>query len=87
MRMILSLVLAMVIPVCACDNVCSTGETKCHGTVADVCDADGQWQRVMDCASVIGVDGESWACCAEYLGDSEVVHTCLPIDECKEMPR
>lgn len=50
--------------------VCTQLQTRCSGEVAQVCDARGRWQNVMDCAAT---EPGEWYC-AE---DDEEGHTCL----------
>lgn len=47
--------------------------TRCRGAVAEICDATGHWQEVVDCATA--APGR-WTCTA----DSEVGHTCVRVD-------
>lgn len=65
-----------------CGPACSARETRCSGARAEVCDGDGQWQLVMDCATVSSPECAEWACCAGWADDAGPLHTCLPAQEC-----
>lgn len=57
----------------ACAPQCSPrGTTRCSGSSAQICDADGHWQSFLDCAAL----DPGWMC-APLGGD----HTCLPPDD------
>ncbi len=49
--------------------VCEALQTRCAGNIAQVCNAQGQWQEVANCDTV--TPGE-WQCTA----DEDVGHTC-----------
>lgn len=53
--------------------VCEQLETRCASDVAQVCNADGQWQVVMDCGQV---EPGAWSCGE----DPDEGHTCNPTE-------
>jgi hypothetical protein len=57
--------------------VCPTLATRCDGQVAQVCDADGQWQEVADCSTLWETSGGEWTC-EPTTSDGVEVHACLP---------
>lgn len=57
--------------------VCPTLATRCDGQVAQVCDADGQWQEVADCSRLWETSGGEWTC-EPAISDGVEVHACLP---------
>lgn len=59
--------------------VCPTLATRCDAQVAQVCDADGQWQEVADCADVARTSGGEWTC-EPTTSDGVAVHSCLPAE-------
>lgn len=76
---------AFAIAACACSE-CDPKATRCNGNVVQICDADEQWAKVMDCSEVYDHEGVEWACCwftTPDFGDAGA-HTCLPADECEE---
>lgn len=56
---------------------CSTNSTRCYGNIAQICNADEQWETVLDCSTI---EPGEWECCA--LGGEESWVGCLPADEC-----
>jgi hypothetical protein len=82
MREVFFLLAFLTPQLCSCVPVCDTKETRCNGSLVEVCDSNGQWQQVMNCAEVIGGDGAAWSCCPAREGDAGLVHACLPADEC-----
>ena len=76
------LVLALAATLKACVPVCANMQTRCNGSYAEICDKQGQWQRVMTCDDVTGGD-EPWVCCESQIGDDGFDgHTCVPESEC-----
>lgn len=65
---------------CGCSTVCKVEETRCNKNVAEVCDANGQWQKIMSCDEVEGGD-EPWSCC-ESSTDAGPISACLPASMC-----
>jgi hypothetical protein len=65
---------------CACEPVdhCRVNDTRCSGSVAQVCDSDQRWVEIMNCDEVAAQSGGLWACQAL---DGDAVHTCLPVEE------
>jgi hypothetical protein len=54
---------------------CESGETRCNGQVAQICDG-GYWKNVYDCSKFDG----TWQCC----WDSEFeIYACLFREECE----
>jgi len=53
--------------------VCESVETRCAGDVVQICNANGQWQDVMDCTDV---EPGSWEC-----GEDDGEHTCSRSDQ------
>ena len=71
------LLLALVAGV-SCIPVCQVEQSRCHGDSVQVCDANGRWQEVMDCADVVGPEGTAWLCGSLPDGDAGVTNACLP---------
>lgn len=67
MKLIL-IVAALAVVLCSCDE-CDTGETRCHGAVVELCNADRMWETVMDCGNVI--PGEWYCVEADTDGDTD----------------
>ena len=82
MREVFFLLAFLTPQLCSCVPVCETKETRCNGALVEVCDSNGQWQRVMDCAEVADPEGLAWSCRPAREGDAGVVHACLPAAEC-----
>jgi hypothetical protein len=59
----------------ACEE-CTPDTTRCTGARVDICDADGQWQKLMDCDALYA--SVPFQCCA----DPEGGYNCLPEEEC-----
>ena len=77
---LIAIVLAVTLE--ACVPVCANMQTRCNGSYVELCDGQGQWQRVMTCDDVAGGD-EPWVCCMADVGeDGESGHTCVPESEC-----
>ncbi|PIP43683.1 MAG: hypothetical protein COX17_05665 [Deltaproteobacteria bacterium CG23_combo_of_CG06-09_8_20_14_all_60_8] len=55
-----------------CPAVCQTFTTRCANDVAQICDAHGHWQQVMNCREI---EPGEWDC-------SEGVHEGEPRSEC-----
>ena len=72
---IIALALFALLLACPVAPVCEQLQTRCADAVAQVCDADGRWQDVMNCAEV---EGDSTFSCQE---EPEEGHTCLPVPE------
>jgi hypothetical protein len=65
-----SILFLLVLVAASCAPECPTrGATRCEGNTAEICDADGRWQRFIDCTEL----GMDWVC-APLEGD----HTCVP---------
>lgn len=82
MREVFFLLAFLTPQLCSCVPVCETKETRCNGALVEVCDSNGQWQRVLDCAAVTDPEGLAWSCCPAREGDAGVMHACLPAAEC-----
>lgn len=54
------------------DPECQPVETRCAGEVAEICDSEGFWSVLMDCAATL----PPTSCCE--VTDPEPGHTCLP---------
>lgn len=61
-----------------CGSVCPTvKETRCSGSVVEVCGSNKKWQKVMDCSQVKAIKkyaSKSWSC-SEVLGKGCI---CVP---------
>ena len=68
-----AIIVLFVLAVAGCAPVCKTTATRCEGTLAQVCNAKGDWQRVMDCNEV---RPGQWRCAQPDAG----LATCLPAD-------
>jgi hypothetical protein len=51
---------------------CESQTIRCAGEVLQVCNADGAWETITDCATVTP---ETWVCCPAQ-------ETCVPTGEC-----
>ena len=74
-------IVAFTVTLAACGPlpVCTPADTRCTGTLIEVCSADGLWDVAEDCASVTSDDAPIWMCCpvpADELGPAG--HACLP---------
>ena len=56
------IVLALAATLKACAPVCTTMQTRCNGPYVEICDFQGQWQRLMRCEDLTN-DAEPWGCC------------------------
>ena len=65
--------------VTSCSDQCETETTRCAGNAVEICNADGDWDVVMECDDVWSIDGASWQCCVDTDGES----TCFP-EECNQ---
>jgi hypothetical protein len=63
---------------CPPTGVCEPQQTQCVDDVAQLCDPEGRWQDVMNCAEV---EGDHTFSCQQ---DPEEGHTCLPVTEGEE---
>lgn len=79
MKIVMLLVCALL---CGCSTVCKIDETRCNGNHAEVCDANGQWQIIMNCDEVVGGE-DPWVCCAAST-DAGPIHACLPSCEASD---
>ncbi len=75
---------ALFLSACIPPPVCEVNETRCSGALVEICDSEGQWAEVMDCAEVESFDDILWACCPVRSPDipDGQGHACLPVDEC-----
>lgn len=80
-------ILILVLATAACRTLavrdeCPMGETRCDGEVAQICDANGQWQTLLDCNRVSELNRAAFACAPIVVEDDEVGrlpgHTCVP---------
>lgn len=69
---------AVAVAVAGCSDGCESNETRCSGTLVEVCNADQNWELIVDCKEV---DDGSWSCCEVQLED--IAHGCLPLAECE----
>lgn len=63
--------------ICSCRHVCTTLVTRCNGSLVEICNSNGQWQRMMDCSTITSTTNTDWICCATTGGN-----TCLPKTDC-----
>ena len=64
---------------CGPMHVCAPTQTRCLGSLVEICNGDGHWQTAEDCAAVSGDGAPVWLCCpvpADELGPAG--HACLP---------
>lgn len=72
------LVTTLLLP--GCHDGCEPEDTRCAGTLVQVCASDGDWQRVEDCAAV---GGGPFTCCESALvWDDAETAGCLPAGTC-----
>lgn len=71
------LLVAVLLPLSACEDECEMNDTRCRGEVSQICSSGGEWEVFADCSEIEG--GGDWTCCEDGItGDS----TCLPVGEC-----
>lgn len=66
---------------CRVSDNCSPTSTRCAGNVAEICDADRNWQPQLDCDQVSLQSGAPFTCqfVSEQTEDGLVEgHTCMP---------
>lgn len=73
--------LALLLGLAGCGpmKLCAPGETRCIGSLVEVCNGDGRWDIAEDCAGVSSDESAVFMCCpvpADDLG--EAGHACLP---------
>ncbi len=61
----------------SCSDQCETEVTRCAGDAVEICNADGDWDVVMECGEVWSADGAEWQCCIDTDGEA----TCFS-EEC-----
>ncbi len=76
-----------------CVPVCEYDTTSCDGSLVRICNADEQWQTIMNCDEVSSVANEPFVCCLVEFegiegiegieGVKELIHACVPESECK----
>jgi len=69
-------VLALLASGCQHDG-CATGATRCRGQIAQVCNVDGDWVDVLDCAALTQQTYLQWVCAPEPTGDAGLENTCV----------
>ncbi|MBU8900633.1 hypothetical protein KRR26_33990 [Corallococcus sp. M34] len=53
--------------------------TRCAGNVAQICNADGSWQVLVDCDAVSNNSGAAFTCA--YVNEEDAAgYTCVPAD-------
>jgi hypothetical protein len=63
-----------------CHDGCDPEDTRCNGTVVQVCASDDDWQFVEDCADVLP---DAWECCETALvWEGEETAGCVPVWDC-----
>lgn len=65
MKILVAIIVVFMFSNCPSPAVCTHLETRCADDVAQLCDADGHWQTVMDCTVITP---EGWHCSVEGLG-------------------
>jgi hypothetical protein len=83
MNKVVCLLLLVAPDLASCAPECTATQARCNGTRVEVCDADGEWQQVMDCAAVTGPDDVGWDCCLAPESEGEPLPACLPSTECR----
>ena len=63
-----------------CIPICKTAQTRCDGSIVQICNANGKWEPVMDCNRVQSRDKPEvkWECCQ----GSGTRSSCLPKGSC-----
>ncbi len=64
------IILIVILFFLACDQECDPEQSRCADNAAEICDGDGEWATVTDCAAL----GPAWACV--YV-EAEDLHTCI----------
>ena len=67
------LFLSLFLSGCAAADTCKAEELQCDGQKLEICNADGNWEKVADCATVTP---GAWECC-------ETLGTCVMKGGCK----
>lgn len=59
-----------------CDDSdgCTVEETRCEGSVSQICNADQNWEAIVDCLTL---EPGEWACCVR-----EGIEECNLVEEC-----
>lgn len=81
MKLILATTLALALASCRPPDGCTPTTTRCVGQVAELCDADENYQELMDCDEVSAQSGAPFVCgwVDEETADGHVRgHTCVP---------
>jgi len=78
--MIITLIAMSVFYGCDSDE-CNPEETRCNGSIVEICNYEENWEYAINCDKIEDFDaGIDWMCCIDpYDG----VNSCLPSDECK----
>jgi len=67
---------------CSTDG-CVTEATQCKGTAVEVCNSEGNWDEIMDCAAVSEDSPNNYVCCFD---ESDGTYSCLADDQCGTPP-
>jgi len=60
--------LAAVGMLAAC-NPCKPGESRCNGSVVEICRPDKKWSKVQDCSKLKRTGGKEFKCCCREKSD------------------
>lgn len=55
----------LVLILTSCGDQCETEVTRCSENAVEICNADGDWDVVMECDDVWSADGAEWQCCID----------------------
>ena len=73
----LCLILPFVLLVACADDDCKVEETRCAGSVAQVCSSEKRWVDVVNCDDVAKENDGAWSC--QWVANAG--HACLPTKE------
>jgi len=68
------IVIIVALGLLGCHDGCEPEETRCFGTCVEICNADGDWETVIDCDMVEPADMD-WQCCFDAEFEE---HGCVP---------
>lgn len=69
---------------CRPSDGCEPASTRCHGNIAEICDADGSYYELADCDVVSERSGAPFVCAfvdEETEEGRTTGHTCVPASE------
>ncbi len=70
-------VAAMMLSTSAC-NPCKPGESRCTGSVVEICRPDKKWSKVQDCSKLKRTDKKFKCCCRADTKSKKTKCACHP---------